>query len=55
LASSFRANSTRLLLTAAAYVLRQQVRCLALQGTGLATAEPTTIMLTLFKIATRVK
>ena len=54
-ASSFLANSARLLLTAAADVLHQQLRCLALQGTRLATAEPTTIMLTLFKIATRVK
>ena len=54
-ASSFLANSARLLLAAAAYVLHQQLRCLALQGTRLATAEPTTIMLTLFKIATRVK
>lgn len=54
-ASSFLANSARLLLTAAAYVLHQQLRCLALQGTRLATAEPTTIILTLFKIATRVK
>jgi hypothetical protein len=50
-----RPNSARLLLAAAAYVLHQQLRCLALQGTRLATAEPTTIMLTLFKIATRVK
>ena len=54
-ASSFLANFARLLLTAAAYVLHQQLRCLALQGTPLATAEPRTVILSLFKIATRVK
>ena len=43
------------LLTAAAYVLHQQLRHLGLQGTALATAQPKTIILKLFKIATRVK
>lgn len=54
-ASSFIANCGRLLLTAAAYVLHQQLRQLALQGTALATAQPRTIILSLFKIAVRVK
>ena len=44
-----------LLLTAGAYVLHQQLRHLGLQGTSLATAQPRTVMLTLFKIAARVK
>jgi hypothetical protein len=44
-----------LLLTAAAYVLHQQLRFLGLQGTALATAQPKTVILKLFKIATRVK
>jgi len=35
--------------------LHQQLRHLALSDTPLATAEPQTVMLTLFKIATRVK
>lgn len=51
-ASSFLANFARLLFTAAAYVLHQQLRHLGLQGTSLATAQPRTVMLTLFKIAT---
>ena len=54
-ASSFLANFARLLLTAGAYVLHQQLRLLGLQGTPLASAQPRTVMLTLFKIATRVK
>ena len=54
-ASSFIANFGRLLLTAGAYVLHQQLRHLGLQGTPLATAQPRTVMLTLFKIAARVK
>lgn len=54
-ASSFLANFARLLLTAGAYVLHQQLRHLGLQGTALATAQPKTVMLTLFKIAARVK
>lgn len=54
-ASSFLANFARLLLTAAAYVLHQQLRHLGLQGTTLATAQPRTVILALFKIAARVK
>lgn len=54
-ASGFLANFARLLLTAGAYVLHQQLRLLGLQGTPLASAQPRTVMLTLFKIATRVK
>lgn len=54
-ASSFLSNFARLLFTAGAYVLHQQLRHLGLQGTLLATAQPRTVMLTLFKIATRVK
>jgi hypothetical protein len=49
------ANFARLLLTAGAYVLHQQLRHLGLQCTSLAMAQPRTVMLTLFKIATRVK
>lgn len=54
-ASSFLANFVRLLLTAGAYVLHQQLRHLGLQGTALATAQPRTVILALFKIAVRVK
>ena len=54
-ASSFVANFGRLLLTAAAYVLHQQLRQLGLQGTALAAAQPKTVILSLFKIAVRVK
>ena len=54
-ASSFLANFARPLLAAGAYVLRQQLRQLGLQGTALATAQPRTVILSLFKIAVRVK
>ena len=54
-ASTFLANFGRLLLTAAAYVLHQQLRQLGLHGTALATAQPKTVILSLFKIAVRVK
>lgn len=54
-ASSFLANFGRLLLAAGAYVLHQQLRQLGLQGTALATAQPRTVILSLFKIAARVK
>jgi len=36
-------------------VLHQQLRQLGLQGTALATAQPKTVILSLFKIAVRVK
>jgi hypothetical protein len=54
-ASSFLANFARLLLTAAAYVLHQQLRVLGLHDTELASAQPKTVILSLFKIAVRVK
>lgn len=54
-ASSFLANFARLLLTAGAYVLHQQLRQLGLQGTAPATAQTKTAILSLFKIAVRVK
>jgi len=54
-AQTFIANFGRLLLTAAAYVLHQQLRQLGLQDTSLATAQPKTVILSLFKIAVRVK
>jgi hypothetical protein len=54
-AQSYLANFARLLLTAGAYVLHQQLRQLGLQGTALATAQPRTVILSLFKIAARVK
>lgn len=54
-AGSFVANCARLLLTGAAYVLHQQLRVLGLYGTALAAAQPKTVILTLFKIAARVK
>lgn len=54
-ASSFLANFARLLLTAAAYVLHQQLRVLGLHDTGLASAQPRTVILSLFKIAVRVR
>ena len=54
-ASTFIANFARLLLTGAAYVLHQQLRLLGLHDTELATAQPKTVILSLFKIAVRVK
>ena len=54
-AQSYLANFARLLLTAGAYVLHQQLRQLGLQGTALATSQPKTVILSLFKIAARVK
>ena len=53
-ARSLIANFGRLLF-AAAYVLHQQLRQPGLQGTALATAQPKTVILSLFKIAVRVK
>jgi hypothetical protein len=50
-ASSFLANFARLSLTAAAYVLHQQLRVLGLHDTELASAQPRTVILSLFKIA----
>jgi len=54
-ARSFIANFGRLRFAAAAYVLHQQLRQPGLQGTALATAQPKTVILSLFKIAVRVQ
>lgn len=53
--TTFLANCLRLILHAAAYVLHQQLRTQALRHTDLATAQPKTVMLKLFKIAVHVK
>ena len=45
----------RLQLHAAAYVLHQQLRTQALKHTELSTAQPSTVILKLFKIAVQVK
>jgi len=54
-ATSFLANAMRLLLACAAYVLHHALRTHTLQHTALAQAQPSTVILTLFKIATRIK
>jgi hypothetical protein len=54
-ATTFLANAMRLLLACAAYALHHALRTHTLQHTALAQAQPATIMLTLFKIATQVK
>jgi DDE family transposase len=54
-ATTFLANSLRLLLACAAYVLHHALRTHTLQHTALATAQPSTILVTLFKVATQVK
>jgi hypothetical protein len=54
-ATTFLANAMRLLLACAAYVLHHALRTHTLQHTALAQAQPSTIMLTLFKIAAQVK
>jgi len=53
--TTFLANCMRLILHCAAYVLHQQLRTQALQHTELAAAQPKTVMLKLFKVATRVR
>lgn len=53
--TTFLANCMRLLQHAAAYVLHQQLRIEALQGTELAQAQPATIIKKLFKIAVQIK
>lgn len=53
--TSFLANSMRLLLHAAAYVLHQQLRTQALQHTALSQAQPSTVIARLFKIAVQVR
>lgn len=54
-ATTFLANATRLLLACGAYVLHHALRTHALAHTALATAQPSTVILTLFKIAAHVK
>ena len=54
-ATTFLANSMRLLLACAAYVLHHALRTHTLQHTALAQAQPSTVMLTLFKVATQIK
>jgi hypothetical protein len=54
-ATTFLANAMRLLLTCAAYVLHHALRTQTLQHTALAQAQPSTVILTLFKVAAQVK
>jgi hypothetical protein len=54
-ATTFLANAMRLVLACAAYALHHALRTQTLQHTALAPAQPSTIILTLFKIATQVK
>jgi hypothetical protein len=54
-ATTFLANSMRLLLACAAYVLHHALRTHTLQHTALAQAQPSTVILTLFKVATQIK
>ena len=51
----FLANAVRLLLACGASVLHHALRTHTLAHTALATAQPSTVMLTLFKVATHVK
>jgi hypothetical protein len=54
-ATTFLANSLRLLLACAASVLHHALRRQTLQHTALAQAQPSTVILTLFKVATQIK
>ena len=54
-ATTFLANAMRLILTCAAYALHHTLRTHTLHHTALAQAQPSTVILTLFKIATQVK
>ena len=54
-ATTFLANGMRLLLACAAYALHHAWRTQTLQHTALAQAHPSTVMLTLFKVAVQVK
>jgi hypothetical protein len=54
-ATTFLVNAMRLLLACAAYALHHALRMHTLQHTALAQAQPSTVILTLFKIATQVK
>ena len=53
--TTFLANCMRLILHCAAYVLHQQLRTEALKHTELATAQPNTVILKLFKVAAQVR
>jgi hypothetical protein len=54
-ATTFLANAMRLILACAAYALHHALRTHTLHHTALAQAQPSTIILTLFKIATQSK
>jgi hypothetical protein len=54
-ATTFLANAMRLLLACAAYGWHHTLRTSTLQQTPLAQAQPSTVMLTLFKVAAQVK
>jgi hypothetical protein len=54
-ATTFLANAMRLLLACAASVLHHALRTQTLQQTALAQAQPSTVILTLFKVAAQVK
>src|SRR6266702_5797586 len=54
-ATTFLANAMRLILACAAYALHHALRTHTLHHTALAQAQPSTVILTLFKIATQVK
>ena len=54
-ATTFLANATRLLLSCAAYVLHHALRTHTLAHTARATAQPGTVILTLFQVATQIK
>jgi hypothetical protein len=54
-ATTFLANATRLLLSCAAYVLHHALRPHPLAHTALATAQPGTVILPLFTVATQSK
>ena len=54
-ATTFLAHAMRLLLACAAYVLHHALRTQTLQQTPLAQAQPSTVILTLFKVAAQVK
>jgi hypothetical protein len=53
-ATTFLANAMRLLLACAASVLHHALRTHTLQHTALANAQPSTVILTLFKVATQI-
>ena len=54
-ATTFLANAMRLLLACAASVLHHALRTQTLSHTALANAQPSTVILTLFKVATQIK